>query len=99
MADNAYSLLSGWLRYQRDIGVDGLVFGHGSAVGEILAGGGRLSPYRTPAAGGAGAAVESRPSRPPQVGVKTPAAGGPSLPQLAPRRKHLDETGAGRPGR
>ncbi|GBU20923.1 hypothetical protein R80B4_00810 [Fibrobacteres bacterium R8-0-B4] len=95
MADNAYSLLSGWLRYQRDIGVDGLVFGHGSAVGEILAGGGRLSPYRTPAAGGSGAAVESRPSRPPQVDLKTPSAGGPSFSKLAARMKPIDELDAG----
>jgi len=39
MANNIYSLLTGYLRYQRDIGVDGIVFGHGSAVKKILSSG------------------------------------------------------------
>jgi DNA polymerase len=57
MADNVYSLLAGWLRYQRDIGVDGFIFDRGSAVAEILAGIGRSRPYPKPAGGGEGGAV------------------------------------------
>jgi len=91
MADNVYSLLAGWLRYQRDIGVDGLVFDHGSAVGEILAGGRRLRSGERPSGGGRAAE-----SRQPKSGVK------PSVPdetsafsKLAGRMKPVDALDAG----
>jgi uracil-DNA glycosylase len=96
MTDNAYSLLAGWLRYQRDIGVDGLVFDRGSAVGEILAGGGRQRPCKRPAAGAGGQAAESRPSRPPEAGEKPPAAGAPTaFSKLAARMKPVSELAPG----
>jgi len=55
MTKNIYSLLTDYLRYQRDIGVDGIVFDHGSAVvRKILpVGGGAGRPAAR--SGGAGA--------------------------------------------
>jgi len=91
MADNVYSLLSGWLRYQRDIGADALVFDHGSAVGEILAGGKRLRSYKTPPGGGQAAVVQ-----PPKTAVKRPAAAGASaFSKLAGKMKTIDALDAG----
>jgi len=61
--------LTGYLQYQRDIGVDGIVFGHGSAVRKILSGGGGQPAKRV---GGAGA--DARPGGyPPGASVRTPA--------------------------
>ncbi|MDR2694620.1 MAG: uracil-DNA glycosylase [Chitinispirillales bacterium] len=92
MSDNAYSLLAGWLRYQRDIGVDSLVFGHLSAVGEILAGGRRLRSYKVPADGGGVAG-----SHPPKAkaGEKPPVGGTTALSKLAAKMKPVDELDAG----
>ncbi|MDR2591383.1 MAG: uracil-DNA glycosylase [Chitinispirillales bacterium] len=92
MADNVYSLLAGWLRYQRDIGVDGLVFGHGSALGEILAGGGRSGPYKGAPADGGDAAVVSRRAK---AGEKPPAVGASAGSKLAARMKPIDELDPG----
>jgi len=96
-ANNIYSMLAGWLRYQRDIGVDGLVFGHGSAVGEILADGGRARPYKKASGGGGGQVAENHQSA--KAGEKPPAAGGSALSKLAAKMKPVDEFDAGVPER
>jgi uracil-DNA glycosylase len=105
MADSVnkvYSMLACWLRYQRDIGVDGLILDHGSVVGEVLAGGGRARAYGKPSGGGAagGGAVGGGgrvgAARPAQVGEKPPEAGGSSaLSRLAAKIKPIDELDVG----
>jgi len=96
MADNAYSLLAGWLRYQRDIGVDGLVFDHGSAVGEILAGGGCPRSCKRPSGVEGGHVAENRPSRPLKAVEKPPAAADASaFSKLAAKMKPVSELDPG----
>jgi uracil-DNA glycosylase family 4 len=53
MADNIYSMLAAYLRCQRDLGVEEIIFERGSAVGKILSvgrsrGAQPASPARTP---------------------------------------------------
>ena len=91
MADNVYSLLAGWLRYQRDIGADGLVFDHGSAVGEILAGGKRLHSRKMPPGVGQAAVIDRRP----ETAVKASASDASAFSKLAGKMKPLDALDAG----
>jgi DNA polymerase len=93
MADNVYSMLAGWLRYQRDIGVDGLVFGHGSAVGGILAGGGRGAAYLPLPAGGWGGVVVCEPGGGAFAGGgggKQVGVGASAVSRLAAKMKPID---------
>jgi DNA polymerase len=86
-------MLAGWLRYQRDIGVDGLVFGHGSAVGGILAGVGRGAAYLPLPAGGGGGVVLCEPGGGAFAGGgggKQAGAGASAFSKLADRMKPLD---------
>ncbi len=90
MADNVYSLLAGWLRYQRDIGVDGFIFAHGSVVGEILAVDGRPRPYKKPSNGNR--TVENHP---PKAGEKPLAADATAFSKLAAKMKPINAFDAG----
>jgi len=105
MADNAsnarnvYLMLAKWLRYQRDIGVDGFVFDHGSAIREILT----LPPYYKRPGGGVGVdstGMDERRSvsaayRPPTGDKPLPAGGASLSSKLAAKMKPIDELDAG----
>lgn len=104
MADNVhnvYSMLAGWLRYQRDIGVEGLIFDHGSAIREILA----LPPYYKKVGGGVSVGDVGVGSRrggyqppPLQMNEKTPVTGMSALSKLAARMRPIDDFDAGMSG-
>ena len=68
MANNIYSLLTAYLQYQRDIGVDGLVFDHRSAVKKILSSGRAGQPVKrvggTPVKAGPGGYPRGAPEMP-----------------------------------
>jgi len=95
---NVYSMLAGWLRYQRDIGVEGIVFDRGSAIREILA----LPPYYKRPVGGVSTVTGVVNDRrvgsivgQSRVNEKQPIAGASAASKLAARMKPIDALDAG----